>query len=825
VRATYQFTVAAPGFEVLQFRAVVWPGVPLTIALHRNPALRGVVVDGSGAPVAGATLQLATMEPGFRTWTPGVQSDARGEFRLSTPSDGSWDYTVCASAPGFARALEPVGPIREERRETLRIVLQREASIEGVVEDPAGNGIQGALVTAYRVEPRAAVQSVAAGAKGQFTIRGLAAGDEYELVARHAGRGPASARAREGRLPAPLVLVPGGKLQFELQGAVPALDGTVAATVTLRKDTHNSIDAWYSNLYAIRLFSRTFEIDTDGPAEYAMMVEVPGRAPVIPDAVRVDPGGVVRVPVPLGPGARLRGKVIAKKTGVPLAGAGVVLLAPRHPNGSLGDRTPLAAESGADGTFTLEGAPAGRFDLWFEKQDFTGKNIQFTVQGADLDAGTIALTKPSVLRGRIVGLNPVPAGARVFLDTPVGGRVNWDLKGEDRYECDFLIRGEWRVGVNVPGVGDCGTQKLFVDDDATIDLDLVVGPAMLRGRIPGYDKNTGGRWRVFLMHPTKKIQIASAPVDTEGQFRFGGLPAGPVVALLEGTRANASVLATAVLDLKPGDNDVSLEVASTQLDVQVEGSDGQPLANMDVSVARADGRAHRPLFAASTGATGALSILGLAPGDYQIYCWGKGYEYASRWNANINKDGKATVRVRLRRESAIQFTIHDAAGKPVADARAQVARNHEHYENTEKWWPADPLGAVRAGGLSEQPCDALVIAPGMFPFLQELTLPAEATVPLEVVLFPLGQLEVSFVDAKGQPAPSAAIDIVPRDPRVRGTLATWLARGWVGVETSQSGVRLRGLPAGADLVVTAGAAVAAVRIEPGKLGEVALVVR
>jgi RNA polymerase sigma factor (sigma-70 family) len=139
------------------------------------PTVAGVVTDGTGAPVSGATVELASAVdwPGQRgvAWT---LSGADGRFTfervpLSSPA-------VVVSHPAYA-AGPPVAIAGAE----TRIRLAAPATMSGLVTDPAGRPIPRYRISAIADDGLGDHRAFPAGATGQFRLEGLPPG-RYDLM-------------------------------------------------------------------------------------------------------------------------------------------------------------------------------------------------------------------------------------------------------------------------------------------------------------------------------------------------------------------------------------------------------------------------------------------------------------------------------------------------------------------------------------------------------------------------------------------------------------------------------------------------------------------
>ncbi len=160
-------------------------GLSWTIA--RGLAIRGVVVDADGKPVAGVSLHASARDDS-------TDGDTSSGYAY-TASDGSFSmvglraatYELTADGPMNAGPKEPIVVATTAGRdlEGVRIVMLRGGVVEGVVVDPAG-----APVAFARVQSGGGggTRFATTDAQGKFRLTGLSPGGTWLMVTSDRGR-------------------------------------------------------------------------------------------------------------------------------------------------------------------------------------------------------------------------------------------------------------------------------------------------------------------------------------------------------------------------------------------------------------------------------------------------------------------------------------------------------------------------------------------------------------------------------------------------------------------------------------------------------------
>ncbi|MEQ8766296.1 MAG: carboxypeptidase-like regulatory domain-containing protein [Planctomycetota bacterium] len=123
---------------------VVTSNRELTIAMIGFTVLSGVVIAPDGQPAAKAIVRVDGQTK--------TQCDEAGQFRLGELRVGEAPLTLFAATEDLdGIAKETVSLVRGEKREGLRILLQKSARVRGIVRDRRGQPIIGAQVSASAV--------------------------------------------------------------------------------------------------------------------------------------------------------------------------------------------------------------------------------------------------------------------------------------------------------------------------------------------------------------------------------------------------------------------------------------------------------------------------------------------------------------------------------------------------------------------------------------------------------------------------------------------------------------------------------------------------
>jgi PDZ domain-containing protein/carboxypeptidase family protein len=331
----------------------------VTIYLSPERELVVVVEDAAHKPIAGAEVRAFDPDRG-----PGdvkvAHSDAKGEAKVAAQEF----EIVEARKAGYAsaRAWVQRAALRTRR---LRLQLapgadRPRSAICGHVVDRAGRPVDGALVEAFGHpgldgDGPAGAQTLS-GADGRFTLAPL---DDGSYTVRATTRDA-------GGVMVPNVAAGTRDLELRLGPATAALRGTVSDG-SGKPVTAFTVVAWpLEGVLGRGPEERATVIDAQGryvlplpPGRYAVAAVAHGFARSPDRTVDLGDDGVT-LDFTLRGGSRIFGRVVERDGGAPIAGADVLF-----EGAAIDDGVTMTSntKSAADGSFTIDGAPAGRQSL------------------------------------------------------------------------------------------------------------------------------------------------------------------------------------------------------------------------------------------------------------------------------------------------------------------------------------------------------------------------------------------------------------------------------------------------------------------------------
>ncbi len=468
----YALSVSALGFAtkvVEGIEVVSGRGTEVRIVLQRvdgegTGAIFGVVRNGEGAPIPGATVAIVVGPSGGETTT-----DADGKYVLANLAPGR--YALKASAEGYVPQVQDGLELRagEEKRVdfSLRRAEARFGVIEGQVTNREGTPIAGATV-AVVVGPTP--RSVTTNEEGRYRMAEMLPG-EYKLQATKDGYLPGK---RGGVLLAGRVLT----LNFVLErqetrtGAIVGkvtdgegqpIPGATVAIVEGKSTTTGDLGRY--ELGGVLIGTYTLKASKTGylPAVQRDVVVTEGQVTEVNFVLRRDGGGG-------GDLGRIFGKV-RDGEGNPLAGVKVAIIA-----------GPVLKEvlTNEAGAYALEELPAGTYKLRAGKEGYAPKETEPIALAAG-QSREVNFTLSKSL-GRIIGKvrkgeeQPIAEAKVEIVAGPVSGRTAFTNATGD-YQLNELPAGTYALKFTKEGFKPLVVEGVVVGAGQTTVKNVTLQPA------------------------------------------------------------------------------------------------------------------------------------------------------------------------------------------------------------------------------------------------------------------------------------------------------------------------------------------------------------
>lgn len=547
----------ADGHGPAERRAILVAGRERVVRLRLPAAarLRVRLVDDTGAAVEGVRVAVDPITDdvlGMR-----VNSDPqRRRIRGRSDKDGT---VVLDSLPSGACkvGIEPrgfVGQDHEVRLEAGRtvereFVLDRGASVSGVVRDDLGQPLEGAsvgnvpmlgqkvmgfklssFVPDVALTEAAKSRGIQTDAEGRFELSGLVADDDVQIVVTKAGHSASFLDAKPGDRDIEVELERRasvtGKVTREEDGK-PIEEFTVSAVERAFLVIETKLGRQETSPGGV------FTLSDLPQGAVTIEVEAVGRAPRRID-VRLDLDDVA-TPVDVGviqlaPPSAIEG-VVVDATGNPVAGAVV-----RPARGGLADmefvaklRGEQSVTTGDDGKFRLVGLPARRMRLRVEKSGFAMlRSKTFGIEkGKTLGPIKLVLERGSTVDGMIMDADRVPLeGWLISLKSQNLGlqkTARSDAQGRVRFEA--VADGTYRIeGIPEDFVANMSRMSMRRSSSGKMpDIGKMIGEAMNQAVTGKIDVPKNGQTQ-FELTTKKSAAAQDAFAKVEGRVTIGSAP-------------------------------------------------------------------------------------------------------------------------------------------------------------------------------------------------------------------------------------------------------------------------------------------------------------
>lgn len=629
---------------------------PLEVPLLVGVSISGKVLGSGKSPAEKSWVALLQRGAPIA----GRMADEAGAFLFDGLAPGSYSLQLVDRARGLQDPVEveaPAGGVvlgRKEGVERRVRVSDAESSRPipevSVVAEPAGrsDGWRGSRVgTGLEEEPGIVVVSdlepgrylFHASAPGFLPGKGL----EVEVAAEETAPAEISISLQRGRNLLGTVRDQSGK---PVEGATATLDreSQEEASPLDRPPTATSDDGGELALEGLPGGDVPLVVRKDG------FRTLRRRVPESPEGQRVE--------LVLEKGAKLEG-VVVDEAGKGIAGATL------SASSAATDGEHQETESGENGTFSLEGLGAGRYDLSVRHADFQDKEIE------DLDLATagrlvVRLERGAtgVVRGKVRGTAP---GALVFIQ--ISSERGRGATGKVDENGLFRIADAPAGTISVEAwAADPGREEGMVtrskaaelapggETEVQIDFD---GGLTVDGTVTERGKPVVGA--SILFHMEGRPERGHGRSDGRGSYRVPGLEPGRWSVDVSSFSSGRSLSRRSSVDLA-SDRTLDFDLTGGGLSGRVREKGGERgIGGAAVSVERSGDDAGHGSSEARSDASGSFVFSDLEPGEYVVRAdhpdWGQ-----VRGRATVEKEGTAEILLELEKQEGIRVFLTDARG-------------------------------------------------------------------------------------------------------------------------------------------------------------------
>ncbi len=599
-----------------------WP--PLVLA--RGAAVSGTVHDDQGAPIVGAAVSVLGEGLDPRQTT----SDGSGAFRLEDLAKGR-PLMLAANAPGFAFSSRSVTPPAEG----VTIVLGKSGTVRGRVVDAS----TGAPVTAFTVGASPAARGRGPGggafrgggpseaqyaddgafeisvAPGTWDIRASADGyrpadvSNVELEAGATKEGLELSLKRGGGLAGHVVdprgnPVAGASVACCDAGTRPGgLAGGSGPSATSDGDGHFQLDGLPDGHVTLTV--------TDGD--------------FVPATRDVDPASTADVVITLSTGGEISGTVVSGDGSSPVPGASVRL----DPEGDSGTAVGASqtAQSDGSGAFHFDHLPTGRYRLTAQTQSAssTPQDLVLT-DGQPMDGVRVTVATGAEVDGIVSGLPSGQLGGVNVSASAAGFQASVVTSDDGHFTLTNVPPGVVRISgaTAMPSVRTVAKTVEVSADDTQVSVELAFEGG---SRLSGAVTRAGQPVTQFTVNATPDPPDGSgrrytAMSDGSGRYAIEDMTDGNYQVLVNGT---ASPYRTTIAVSGDTNGDIALP-ASALSGVVTDAASGQALEGASVSAQTGVESTAQGIQRTTTDSSGAYTMSGLDPGDYQVSARRDGYQ-------------------------------------------------------------------------------------------------------------------------------------------------------------------------------------------------------
>jgi hypothetical protein len=394
-------------------------------------------------------------------------------------------------------------------------------------------------------------------------------------------------------------------------------------------------------------------------------------------------------------GHAVRGRVFERSTGAGIGGAAIGFQTPM-PSNEYRWRTDTKSED--DGSFVLDGVPAGEVTLVIRADDHGMREITIVVDERTPEQ-QVALSTGGALAGTVTTASGVPVKARVML---FGGSAANTVETDDAGQFSFqhLAAGRYSLAATGPGGGARQTIELGEDERKENLTVAFASGRSVRGVIRGLRLEELEQTYVGIHGQGRSYPSLQARPDAQGAYVINSAPPGRAYFNV----GSPSRQLSRVIEV-PADRDLTLDIVFAP-GVRVSGritQNGKPTRkSIWLEPAQSESRTRH---LAETSEDGQYEFEGVVPGEYRL----GSYE---EFNRPISVAGDTVANIDIPSVEVGGGVLEDGSAVPITDATIflrgiETGTSHVHVERT-----TDDFGQFKLLGLERGEVVLTVYKPG-----------------------------------------------------------------------------------------------------------------
>jgi hypothetical protein len=455
------------------------------------------------------------------------------------------------------------------------------------------------------------------------------------------------------------------------------------------------------------------------------------------DELRIAKGETTpEIVAPLLRGHRLTGRVFDEASDAPIKGAHVTYREAHLSRFEI--RRPYEAASREDGSFVLDGVPAGRIIVAAFARNYAYRELEI-VSGEETPRVEIGLSSGGLIVGQLTEADGTPIAGSVSLQSLDGHNNNMsETNAGGEFTFRHLQPGRYLLQGRAGRSSTNPFEVVLAENERMDSLVLALASGRsVRGVVRGVQPE-----HAFLgLRPRAKRGYFSSQLDARGAYAMHGVPAGKAVLTIHiwGSKETWSYQSDLNIDV-PADTDltVNFDVPSgTRLSGRVT-QGGMPKAGSEVW-ARPVNSERGTWYSARSSDSGAYEIEGLGVGEYEVQA---DQDIARR----IRISGDTELDLELPTSRLAGHIVEEGTLVPIVGSGVHLINMKSEAPRVRLYKETDHTGGFNMTGFQSGELLLSVYKPG-YEMLRERVTYGTPISGMTIRLRPSAGVEISVVDA------------------------------------------------------------------------------